>query len=162
MAKGLDRRTFYLTCIYGMSALITGALAATAGVYLFTPPRPNRREDWIPVGDITRLPMKEPEEIVYHINRIDGWKVTDEKQSAWLVKMGENDVVAYSPQCTHLGCAYHWEEKTHEFLCPCHTSTFSIDGRVLTGPAPRSLDRFEVKVDGTKVLLGRLQIAEQA
>lgn len=160
MAKGLDRRTFYLTCIYGMSALITAAMAATAGVYLFTPPKSNRRDEWVPAGDISQLAVKTPEEVVYRTDRVDGWKITNEKQSAWVVKMAADQVVAFAPQCTHLGCAYHWEEKTKEFLCPCHTSTFSIEGKVLTGPAPRALDRFDVKMDGTKLLLGTIRRSE--
>jgi menaquinol-cytochrome c reductase iron-sulfur subunit len=63
-------------------------------------------------------------------------------------------VIAFAPQCTHLGCAYHWDEKANNFLCPCHTSTFSIDGKVLTGPAPRPLDRLVTKIDQGKILIG--------
>jgi Rieske Fe-S protein len=44
-----------------------------------------------------------------------------------------------------------------EFLCPCHASTFSIEGQVLTGPAARALDRLELKVEGDKLLLGPIQ-----
>ncbi len=68
-------------------------------------------------------------------------------------------MTAFGPQCTHLGCAYHWEQDKKEFLCPCHTSLFAIDGSVLSGPAPRPLDRYQTKIEGTKLLLGRLQQA---
>ena len=64
-------------------------------------------------------------------NRVDGWKVISEKSTAWVVKQADNSVVAFGPQCTHLGCAYHWEEGKNEFLCPCHTSLFAIDGKVV-------------------------------
>ena len=46
-------------------------------------------------------------------------------------------MVAFNPACTHLGCAYHWDESPNNFVCPCHASVFSIDGKVLVGPAPR-------------------------
>ncbi len=88
---------------------------------------------------------------------MDGWKIITEKSTAWVVKMNENEVVAYTPQCTHLGCAYHWEEGKGEFLCPCHTSNFSLDGKVLNGPAPRPLDRYQVKLQGTRVMIGPQQ-----
>ena len=102
-----------------------------------------------------------PVEMSFRRNRVDGWKVISEKSTAWVVKQADNQVVAFGPQCTHLGCAYHWEEGKNEFLCPCHTSLFAIDGKVVAGPAPRPLDRYETKVEGNKLLLGELQQAEQ-
>jgi Rieske Fe-S protein len=65
--------------------------------------------------------------------------VTTEKATAWVVKKPENDVIAFTPQCMHLGCPYHWDDPSHTFVCPCHTSVFSIDGKVLSGPAPRPI-----------------------
>ena len=88
---------------------------------------------------------------------MDGWKITSEKTTAWVVKKNEKDVVAFAPQCTHLGCAYHYQARTKEFLCPCHTSTFSIDGAVLTGPAPRPLDRYDIRLDGQRLLIGEIR-----
>jgi menaquinol-cytochrome c reductase iron-sulfur subunit len=71
-----------------------------------------------------------------------------------VIKKAQGEIVAFTPQCTHLGCAYSYDDKNKEFLCPCHTSTFALDGKVLTGPAPRALDRYEVKLAGNKLLLG--------
>ncbi|HLJ14330.1 MAG TPA: ubiquinol-cytochrome c reductase iron-sulfur subunit [Bryobacteraceae bacterium] len=149
-----NRRAFYLKCIYGLGGLISGALAVPAAVYLLFPPKLHEEAQWVEATDLTRLPVKVPQEIAFHENRVDGWKVTSEKTTAWVVKMSDTDVVAFGPQCTHLGCAYHWDEQKKYFLCPCHTSAFSIDGRVLSGPAPRPLDRYAVKLEGTKLLLG--------
>ena len=49
---------------------------------------------------------------------------------------------AMSMICTHLGCVV--AEKPDGFDCPCHGSKFDLDGRVLRGPAPRSLPWWEV------------------
>jgi Rieske Fe-S protein len=38
-------------------------------------------------------------------------------------------IVAFGPQCTHLGCAYHWNDSKDQFVCPCHNSFFSIEGK---------------------------------
>ena len=150
------RRSFFVAAIYGLWTMIGAALGTPAAVYLLFPPKAKRENEWIEAGDIAHLQPNVPEEVVFRRTRVDGWKVTSEKTTAWVVKLGGRDVVAYAPQCTHLGCAYHWDERNRNFLCPCHTSTFSLDGTVLTGPAPRPLDRYQVKVDGSKLSIGPL------
>ena len=42
------------------------------------------------------------------------------------------------------------------YVCPCHNSTFKIDGERLSGPAPRGLYRFRV----TSVSAAAVEIAE--
>jgi menaquinol-cytochrome c reductase iron-sulfur subunit len=146
--------------IYGLWGVITSALTLPAAVYLLFPPKVKKSTQWVEAADLTQIQPKAPEEVVFRRNRVDGWKVTSEKSTAWVVKLADNQAVAYSPQCTHLGCAYHWDEGNKNFLCPCHTSTFDLDGKVLSGPAPRPLDRFQVKLEGSKLLIGDLQKPE--
>ena len=150
------RRRFYLTFIYGLWGAISAALAAPALLYLLLPPKTRAESDWVEAGDVTSLQPKTPVEWVFRKNRVDGWKVSSEKQTAWVVKLPDQQIVAFGPQCTHLGCAYHWEERSSQFLCPCHSSAFSVDGKVISGPAPRPLDRFDTKIENGKLLLGAL------
>jgi quinol---cytochrome c reductase iron-sulfur subunit, bacillus type len=156
-----DRRNFLVMAIYGLGALIGGALAVPAAVYLLWPPRPKKDTEWVEAGSLRQLQPKTPEEMVFRRNRADGWKITSEKATAWVVKMSPKDIIAYAPQCPHLGCAYHWEAQNKEFLCPCHASRFSIEGEVLSGPSPRPLDRYEVKVEGEKLLLGSVYSSKE-
>jgi nitrite reductase/ring-hydroxylating ferredoxin subunit len=68
--------------------------------------------------------------------------------SAWLVKRGSGDLVAYDPRCTHADCAYEWTDQA-QFACLCHEGFFDLDGTVISGPPPRPLDEFGVReVDG--------------
>jgi len=151
------RRTFYLEFIYGLQGIMGATLAAIAGAYLLFPPRAKKDAEWVDAADVAKLPLNAPEEVSFQRKRVDGWKITSEKATAWVVKRSDTDVIAFAPQCTHLGCAYHWDEGNHNFLCPCHTSTFSIDGKVLAGPAPRPLDRYAVKIEGSKLQLGSVE-----
>jgi menaquinol-cytochrome c reductase iron-sulfur subunit len=155
------RRAFYVGAIYGIWAVISAALGLPALIYLFFPPKAKKNNDWVDIGDVTKLGTNSPVEMVFRHNRTDGWKVISEKSTAWVVKQADNSIVAFGPQCTHLGCAYHWEEGKNEFLCPCHSSLFAIDGRVVSGPAPRPLDRYEVKIEGARLLIGPLRRPEQ-
>jgi len=156
----IPRRRFYLTFIYGLWSSIAAALAAPALLYLFLPPKVRRESEWIEAGDITTLP-KIPVEMVFRKNRVDGWKISSEIQTAWVVKLPDQ-IVAFGPQCTHLGCAYHWDEAKSEFICPCHNSVFAANGVVTSGPAPRPLDRYDVKIDGGKLLVGALHASPDA
>jgi menaquinol-cytochrome c reductase iron-sulfur subunit len=160
-ADGVTRRNFYVGAIYGLGAAIAAALGLPAAIYLLFPPKVRVASQWVEIGDVTSLAPDSPTEMTFRSNRVDGWKVTSEKTTAWVVKQADNSVVAFGPQCTHLGCAYHWDEGKTEFICPCHNSLFSIDGKVTAGPAPRPLDRYETRIDGKKLLIGRLIAAEK-
>jgi menaquinol-cytochrome c reductase iron-sulfur subunit len=160
-AATTTRRGFYVVAIYGLWAIISAALGLPALVYLLVPPKYRKQNQWVEAGDVTQFSPGMPVQLSFRQNRVDGWKVTSVKNTAWVVKFPDNHVVAYSPACTHLGCAYHWDQGKNEFVCPCHNSVFSMDGKVLDGPAPRPLDRYQAKVEGNKLLLGPVQQSDQ-
>jgi menaquinol-cytochrome c reductase iron-sulfur subunit len=151
------RRAFYIGFINGAMSLIGLALAVPAAIYLLFPPKLRKGQEWVETSDLSTIPTGTPTEVFFQRTSVDGWKVTNVKATAWVVKKPNNDVVAFSPQCTHLACAYHWDEGSHTFMCPCHNSVFSIDGQVLGGPAPRPLDRFRTKIEGGKLEIGPVE-----
>lgn len=67
-------------------------------------------------------------------------------------------IVAYSKICPHAGCAislyryptYAATSATPAFTCPCHYSTFAPGdgGRLIFGPAGRSLPQLPLTIDG--------------
>jgi len=64
--------------------------------------------------------------------------------AAWLVRRGPDELVAFDPRCPHAQCAYEWTDAA-TFACLCHEAFFDLDGKVLSGPPPRPLDRFDVR-----------------
>ena len=48
-----------------------------------------------------------------------------------------------SLRCPHAGCLV--KEKNNEFVCPCHGSRFSLEGKVLEGPAETDLKPCDCK-----------------
>lgn len=58
---------------------------------------------------------------------------------------------AFSASCTHGGCTV--QEVTTDIHCLCHHSRFGLDGEVLQGPAVDPLEPFEVRVEGTDIIL---------
>ena len=132
--KGPDRRKFHVSLIYAIVGSDHRRVSLPAAIYLLVPPKSKKNSQDLGGGWRHRqLKPNVPEEFVFRRNRLDGWKVTSEKSTAWVINRANSKVVAFSPQCTHLGCAYSYDDKNKEFLCPCHTSTFGLDGKVLTG-----------------------------
>lgn len=151
------RRTFYLAVVYVLGALITLAMAIPTALYLLIPPRVRSRSGWIDAGDVSQLTPDLPIEVSFQANRLDGWRVLTEKKTAWVVRGTNNKVTAFGPQCTHLACAYHWEMDKGQFVCPCHGSSFALDGAVINGPAARPLDRYLTKIENNRLQIGELK-----
>lgn len=64
-----------------------------------------------------------------------------------------DQVVALSWKCPHLGCQVPWCESSQEFECPCHGSVFNRVGEYREGPSPRGMDRYALSVeDGVLVI----------
>ena len=119
-----SRRTFLAVT----AATLGGAYAATAAVVAGTP---------------LLAPVKEQ----------DAWLETTSRRAAWAVRDASDEVTVFNARCTHLGCAYRWDESSSRFECPCHGGQYDRAGKVVGGPPPRGLDRLPVKVED-----GRLKV----
>jgi cytochrome b6-f complex iron-sulfur subunit len=62
--------------------------------------------------------------------------------------------IALSRVCTHLGCLVKYSPEKQLFICPCHGGTFDLEGNVTSGPPPRPLPKYAVKVVGTNLVIG--------
>jgi uncharacterized protein with NAD-binding domain and iron-sulfur cluster/rubrerythrin len=58
---------------------------------------------------------------------------------------------ALSARCTHQGCDVDWVEANRAFLCPCHGGRYDAEGKVLQGPPPAALAKFETLVVGNSL-----------
>jgi ubiquinol-cytochrome c reductase iron-sulfur subunit len=76
---------------------------------------------------------------------------------------GVSGILCYSKICTHVGCPISlWEQQTHHLLCPCHQSTFDLadNGKVIFGPAGRSLPQLPLMVDDEGYLVAQSDFTE--
>ncbi len=152
----MTRRNFYEWSVFVLGGIVQAALALPALAYLLVPSRKKTSGGWTDAGSIAALPADQPIQLDVQRERQDAWKSTVEKLTVWAVKKNESEVVVYSPQCTHLGCGYHWVAQEQHFVCPCHDTVFGIDGAVISGVAPRPLDRFQTKIEGDRLWMGPL------
>ena len=63
-----------------------------------------------------------------------------------LVIRTKTGLSAVGLKCTHWGCNVYWSEEKRAILCPCHAGVFDANGNVLSGPPPKPLPRYEVRV----------------
>jgi cytochrome b6-f complex iron-sulfur subunit len=73
---------------------------------------------------------------------------------AIIVNTRNKGVVAFSRVCTHLGCLVKYYPDKQEFICPCHGGTFNLEGNVVSGPPPRPLPKYSVRVVGNNLVIG--------
>ena len=82
-------------------------------------------------------------------------------QQVYIVRMSAG-FYAVSAVCTHLGCITQWKPEFNQIACPCHGSKFTREGAKVSGPAPRALPHFAVRValDG-QLLVDKLEIVKE-
>jgi len=68
-----------------------------------------------------------------------------------IARVRDDMFAAVDAICTHMRCTVAYNALNITLDCPCHGSTYEIDGTVIGGPAPRALRTFTVRSDGTTV-----------
>ena len=65
--------------------------------------------------------------------------------SIWLRRSSEGAIQVFNSICPHLGCSVNFRRSENDFFCPCHTSSFSLDGAKTNEVPPRDMDSLESK-----------------
>jgi Rieske Fe-S protein len=73
-----------------------------------------------------------------------------------LVRLDEQNLVAYGQQCTHLSCPVIAQVEAGRLHCPCHEGSFDLaSGRPIAGPPSRPLPRVTLELrDGVVYATG--------
>lgn len=111
--------------------------------------------------DVGRATLPYPSKLVslakkMPVNSTVAFNFPDESSPCAAIKMGkpvpggvgpEQDIVAYSTMCSHMGCPVSYDQQTRTFRCPCHFSTFDaeISGQMVCGQATENLPGIVLK-----------------
>ena len=73
----------------------------------------------------------------------------------YLITANDNNLEKFSINaiCTHLGCVVPWNAAEGKYMCPCHGSQYNYEGKVIRGPAPKSLSLANVDIKQEKIVL---------
>ena len=153
-----SKRRGFLKVVTGWLGAMMGAVVALPGLgFLASPLRRETVEGGktpLRVAGLRELRPGKPLRCEVRGQLIDAWsRVPDVKLgSCWVVKSEANGTLrAFSTVCPHLGCGIDWNDEQRRFVCPCHDSFFSLDGKVITGPSPRDMDELEVVAEAAEV-----------
>jgi menaquinol-cytochrome c reductase iron-sulfur subunit len=149
-----DRRDFMSMTIIGIGGVIGLGIAIPAVGYVIGPAtQPAAEQNWVRLGSTSKVEIGTPALFKATIERQTGWIVTEEELSVFVETDNGRDYIALSNICTHLGCRVRWISEQGEFFCPCHNAVFDKDGNVVSGPPPKPLDRYEVKVENDQLFI---------
>ncbi len=109
---------------------------------------------WRSVGRLEKFQIGSTVEVSFVDPSSLPWSGVTAKTAAWLHRVSAQEFVAFSMYCTHLGCPVRWLPDADLFMCPCHGGVYYRDGQVASGPPPRPLFRYPVRVrNGTVEIL---------
>ena len=72
-----------------------------------------------------------------------------------LIRLGDSEWRAFSATCTHLNCTVQYQESARQIWCACHNGLYDLNGRVVSGPPPKPLEQYSVRVRGDEVVVSR-------
>ena len=168
-AGGEDRSTARArrSFLAAASALVAGGLALLAPLWsavrvALDPVRRSGPEGgMVRVARLAAIPDDGvPRRFRIVADRVDGWTTHHSVPvgAVYLRRTGDS-VQALNVVCPHAGCFVNVATDRSRFVCPCHKSSFDLDGAVNdpTSPSPRDMDALEVEVRGADEVWVRFQ-----
>ena len=147
-----------------IAATLVGAIVSivpvAAGLATFLDPLLRRKKsggeagkrDFRRVASVEALPEGTPVQVPVVADLTDAWNREPNQPigAVYLQREGEA-VTCFNAICPHAGCFVGYSTDRKVFQCPCHTSSFQLDGqRIMPSPSPRDMDALEVDAEKLK------------
>ncbi|MEP6663208.1 MAG: Rieske 2Fe-2S domain-containing protein [Verrucomicrobiota bacterium] len=156
----LPRRDFFSRA----AAIVIGGIVllvpAFAGLMVFLDPLRRKNKtggEAIRVTSLSALPDDgQPRKFPVIASRTDAWnKFPEVPVGAVYLRRTGKKIEALNVVCPHAGCFVDFVPSRECFLCPCHNSTFQLDGKIrdAKSPSPRPLDSLPVEIRGDEIFV---------
>jgi menaquinol-cytochrome c reductase iron-sulfur subunit len=142
----LQRRRFLSKVSITLGVVGGAALSVPGVVFVAAPIFRDPPSEWRSLGKIAGFEIGATVSVVFMDASPLPWAGVTAKSAAWLRRTAEQEFVAFSVNCAHLGCPVRWLESARLFMCPCHGGVYYEDGRVAAGPPPHGLTQYPVRV----------------
>jgi Rieske Fe-S protein len=176
---GYSRSKFLELSTLGLGGVITAIVTVPILGFAVIPAFVDQELDDIDLGPLDNFPEGKWIETTYLSNPREG-EVS--RRTAYIRNNGELSAgvpsfTIISNRCVHLGCPVQAsgpraeEEKKVEtkvgevtltevtpaaFSCPCHGGAYDLEGNRTAGPPVRSLDRYQFKIEGDRLVLAQV------
>jgi menaquinol-cytochrome c reductase iron-sulfur subunit len=148
-----DRRGFLKKAFSIVIGGLVGLVPGIAGLTMLVDPlrRKSAAGAAVKVATLDAIPADGvPRKFPVLADKTDAWnKFKDVPIGAvYLRRTGDRKVEALNVVCPHAGCFVDFSGDRGRFLCPCHNSSFTVDGKIAdpSSPSPRALDSLPVEV----------------
>jgi cytochrome b6-f complex iron-sulfur subunit len=142
--KGVDfqRRSFLHKVVGGIGAVVAASTLYPVVRYIIPPAKVIKHVNELKAGKASEVP--------------DGTgKIYQFNEDKVIVINHGGSLTACSAVCTHLGCLVHWEEGKNLIFCPCHGAQYKQTGEIITGPQPKPLKQYKVRVENDDLIISK-------
>jgi menaquinol-cytochrome c reductase iron-sulfur subunit len=154
----LSRRRF----LEKISIALASFCAAVVGVpligFVIAPLFRKAPEQWVTLGKVGDFQIGKTTSVTVLDPSPLPWAGITAKNAVWLRRESDSSFIAFSVNCTHLGCPVRWMEGAELFMCPCHGGVYYKDGNVAAGPPPRPLFRYDVRIENGEVKINSVVV----
>ena len=105
---GADRRSFLNRLSLGLAGLVGAAMSLPPIAYVLSPLVGKPPRKWRDVGSLAEFPMGETKLVQFQDATSTAWAGDTAMTGAWLRRVGEDQFIAFSVNCRHLGCPVRW------------------------------------------------------
>lgn len=149
----ISRRGFIRKSLAALLGGLAALVPLSVAVRVLTDPlrRKSSASGLIKVATLDSLPADGvPRKFSVLASKTDAWnKFANAPVGAvYLSRTEKEGVKALNVVCPHAGCFVDFAEEQKQFICPCHKSSFGVDGAVANpgSPSPRAMDSLVVEL----------------
>jgi menaquinol-cytochrome c reductase iron-sulfur subunit len=154
----ISRRRFFEK----LSISLAGFCAAVIGIplvgFVIAPLFRKVPEKWVTLGKVSDFEVGKTVNVTVIDSSPLPWAGITARNAVWLRRETDTNFIAFSANCTHLGCPVRWIEGAELFMCPCHGGVYYNDGNVAAGPPPRPLFRYDVRIENGEVKMNSVVV----
>jgi len=147
----VTRRSFIIKLLMAGSALVGFFVSVPVVGALIAPLLEKRKQVWRKIGHVDNYKVGKTVLVSFRDASPLPWAGVTDNTAAWLRRAAETEFIAFSVNCTHLGCPVRWIEDAELFLCPCHGGVYNRDGSNAAGPPPMPLPEYPVRIKNNYV-----------